>query len=158
MPAFIPTQPAVVPYSATGLPESFLLPGQSGSIPYNYSRPINGPGAGIKGVELAFRRDFDFLPGVLRYLGLVANVTYADGASPVLYGVTAVSLPLENLSRWSANATLYYETPLWGARISEAYRDSYLDGSGGDGNIGEFVGPSNNVDFQAHYNLGPKLK
>ena len=158
MASFITTQTTVVPYSATGLPLSFLLPGQSGSIPYNYAHPINGPGADIKGIELAFRRDFDFLPGALRYLGMVANVTYADGASPVLYGATAVTLPLENLSRWSANATLYYETPLWGARVSEAYRDSYLDGAGGGGNIGEFVAPSSNVDFQAHYNIGPRLR
>ena len=112
----------------------------------------------IKGVEIAFQRDFDFLPGVFRHLGLVANVTYADGASPVLYGATPVSLPLQNLSHWSANATLYYETSRWGVRVSEAYRDRYLDGPGGSGDIGEFVAPSSNVDAQAHYNLGPRLK
>jgi iron complex outermembrane receptor protein len=158
MASFITTQTTVVPYAATGLPLSFLLPGQNGSILYNYSRPINGPGADIKGVEIAFQRDFDFLPGVLRHLGLVANVTYADGSSPVLFGETAVTLPLENLSRYSANATLYYETSRWGARVSEAYRSRYLDGTGGDGNIGEFVGATSNVDAQAHYNLSPRLK
>ena len=158
MASFITTQTTVVPYAATGLPVSFLLPGQTGQIPYNYARPINGPGADIKGVEIALRRDFDFLPGPLRYLGLVANVTYADGASPVLYGTTPVPLPLQNLSRWSANATLYYDAPGWGVRVSEAYRDRYLDGAGGNGNIGEFVAPSSNVDAQAHYNLAPGLR
>jgi hypothetical protein len=33
----------------------------------------------------------------------------------------------------SANATLYYETETWVARISEAYRGKYLDSAGGNG-------------------------
>jgi len=61
------------------------------------------------------------------------------------------SLPLVNLSKYSANSTLYYETETWGARISEAYRGKYPDSAGGNGNIGEGYEATNNLDFSAHY-------
>ena len=158
MESFITTQTMVEPYSATGFPVSFLLPGQNGSIPYNVSRPVNGPGADIKGVELAWQRDFDVLPAPFNHLGMVANATYADGYSPVLFGTTPITLPLMNLSKYTANATLYYEVSNWGLRISEAYRSDYLDSAGAYGNIGDFIGATSNVDFDAHYAVTPRLK
>jgi TonB-dependent receptor len=158
MESFITTQTVLEPYSATGFPNSFLLPGQSGSILYNVIRPVNGPGAAIKGVEIALQWDFDSLPAPFNHLGMVANATYADGSSPVLYGMTTITLPLIELSRYTANATLYYETPCWGFRISEAYRSQYLDSAGAYGNVGDFIGATSNVDFDAHYAVTPRLK
>jgi iron complex outermembrane receptor protein len=158
MHSFITTETSVVPYSSTGYPLSFLLPGQTGSVIYNVSRPVNGPGASIVGLEAAFQRDFDFLPAPFNHLGIVANATYADGDSAVIFSGAAINLPLFNLSKYSANATLYYETQQWGVRISEAYRDQYLIGAGGNGNIGEGIEATNNVDFAGHYNLTSHLK
>jgi len=88
----------------------------------------------------------------------VANGTYADGSSAAIINGASVNLPLVNLSKYSANATLYYETERWGARISEAYRGKYLDSAGGNGNIGEGYEATNNVDFTAHYNITPHFK
>jgi TonB-dependent receptor len=156
--SFITTQTTIMPYSQTGFPLSFLLPGQDGSILYNVGRPVNGPGADIQGLEMAFQRDFDFLPAPFDHLGVVANGTYADGSSPVLISGTWVTLPLINLSKYSANATIYYETDTWGMRLSSAYRDKYLTGAGGNGNIGDGVKATNNIDFAAHYNVMPRLK
>jgi TonB-dependent receptor len=158
MDAFISSTTTQEPYSQTGYPLSFLLPGQTGSIIYNVTQPVNVSGANIKGVEVAVQRDFDFLPGVLRHLGIVANGTYADGSSPAIINGVAYTLPLVNLSKYSANATLYYETDHWGMRLSEAYRGSYLDGAGSNGNIGEGYEATNNVDFSSHYNLNAGLK
>ncbi len=156
--SFITTQTDTVPYSTTGFPLSFLLPGQDGSILYTVSHPVNGPGADIKGIEVAYQRDFDFLPAPFNHLGIVANATYAEGSSPAFLSGATVNLPLPNLSKYTANATLYYETEKWGVRISEAFRDKYLDGVGGNGNIGDGIKATNNVDFAAHYNVTPKLK
>jgi iron complex outermembrane receptor protein len=158
MESFITSQTTVEPYSATGFPTSFLLPGQSPSIPYNYTAPINGKGAVIVGVEAAGQRDFDFLPAPFNHLGVEGNVTYADGNTPIVFSGTPISLPLTNLSKLTTNLTLYYEEEVWGVRVSDAYRSRYLDGASGSGNIGEFVNSSNNVDMQAHYNLTPDLK
>ena len=160
--SFITSQTSVMPYSQTGFPLSFLLPGQDGTILYNVSHPVNGPGADIQGVEIAFQRDFDFLPAPFNHLGVIANGTYADGSSPVIYGTGAaavsVDLPLMNLSKYTANATLYYETDTWGMRVSQAHRDGYLTGIGGNGNIGDGIKATNNIDFSAHYNVMPRLK
>ena len=158
MDSFISSAATQEPYSQTGYPLSFLLPTQTGSIVYNVTQPVNVSGANIKGIEIAVQRDFDFLPGVLRHLGFVANGTYADGSSPALIGGVTYILPLVNLSKYSANATLYYETDRWGMRLSEAYRGRYLDSSGSNGNIGEGYEATHNVDFSSHYNITPSVK
>jgi TonB-dependent receptor len=129
--SFISSMTTVEPYSATGYPLSFLLPKQTGSIKYNVTQPVNVSGANIKGIEAVAQRDFDFLPATFNHFGIVANGTHADGSSIAIIGGASVDLPLVNLSKYSANATLYYETETWGARISEAYRGKYLDSAGG---------------------------
>ena len=158
MDSFITTETTVVPYSATGYPLSFLLPGQDGSIPYNYSRPINGDGASIKGVEAAFEHDFSFLPAPFDKFGLVANVTYATGHQNALINGASFRIPLVNLSKVSTNATLYYETDRWGVRVSDAYRSRYLISAGSNGNVGEYIAASNNVDAEAYVNINRRLK
>jgi TonB-dependent receptor len=42
--------------------------------------PANGSGATIKGVEIAYNTFFDFLPGMLKGLGIQANYTYAKNS------------------------------------------------------------------------------
>ena len=158
MDSFITTQTTQVPYSQTGFPLSLLNPGQDGSTIYNYARPVNSDGATIQGVEVAGKWDLDFLPAPFDKLGVVANATYAKGDTDVLYGTTPVNLPLVQLSKWSYNATLYYDTAQWGARVSSAYRSRYRWGSGGNGNIGEYISATNNFDASAYYNVGPRLK
>jgi TonB-dependent receptor len=158
MNSFISSTTTLEPYSQTGYPTSFLLPGQTGSILYNVSQPINVSGASIRGIEAAVQRDFDFLPAPFDHFGFVANGTYADGTSAAIINGVSYNLPLVNLSKWSANATLYYETDVWGVRISEAYRGRYLDSAGSNGNIGEGYDPTHNVDFAAHYNVSPGVK
>jgi iron complex outermembrane receptor protein len=158
MDSFISSETTVEPYSATGYPVSFLLPGQTGSVPYNFSRPINVPGTSIWGLEAAFQHDFNFLPAPFDHLGMVVNGTYAEGYQDTLINNQTFSIPQVNLSKYSANATLYYEADNWGVRVTDAYRSQYLDSTGSSGNVGELVGATNNVDFQAHYNLNRHLK
>ena len=158
MESFITTETSVVSYGSTGYPLSFLLPGQGASTPYNYTAPINGKGAVIVGLEAAFQRDLDFLPAPFDHLGFVGNFTLADGNSPVSFSGTSVSLPLTNLSKLSANTTLYYETGRWGLRVSYAYRSKYLGSAGGSGNIGDVVAATENIDMAAHYRIDEHLK
>lgn len=158
MKSFVTTETTQVPYGETGYPLSLLEEGLDASTVFNFTRPINGPGASIHGLELAARRNFDFLPGALANFGAQGNVTYADGSSDVLYSGVAYDLPLTDLSRWSVNGTLYYDTPQFGARGSVAYRSRYRSGSGGNGNIGEYFTPSTVFDATAYYNVTPALQ
>ena len=158
MKQWISTTTFTEPYSATGYPDSLLVQGETPSTIFNVSSPVNEPSGKIKGIEVAYQRDFDFLPGAWRHLGFVGNATYAQGTAPALISGVSYNLPLSNLSKYTANATLYYETPIWDVRISDAYRDKYLDGIGSAGNVGDFIAATNNVDFAAHYKITPKLK
>ena len=158
MDSFITAETASVPYGSIGYPLSLQGPGQDANTIYSYSRPVNGEGASIQGVEIAFQRDFDFLPGLFQHFGFAANVTYAEGETDAMVDGVKRTLSLSNLSKWSSNATIYYETDVWGARISSAYRDDYLDGIGGNGNIGSGYHATNNIDAAAHWNVTPTLK
>jgi len=158
MDSFITTATNSVTYGSTGYPLEFLSPGNGPNTIYSFVRPVNGNGASIRGVELAMQRDFDFLPAPFDKLGFVGNVTRASGRSNVLIDDASVMLDLFQLSKWTSNATLYYETPRWGARVSSAYRAGYLDGPGGQGSIGSGYKPSNNIDFAAHYNTAGGLR
>jgi TonB-dependent receptor len=158
MDSFITSSTKQMPYSQTGLPLSLLIQGEDGNTTFDVTQPINGAGADIKGVEAAFQHDFTFLPGPLKHLGIVANGTWFDGHQKgVINGVT-VTLPLYNLSKWAANATLYYENPVWGVRVSTAYRSQYLTSLGSGGNVGDGIHATNNVDFQAHWNVIPHVR
>jgi TonB-dependent receptor len=158
MDSFITPTTKQLPYSQTGLPLSLLIQGETGDTLFDVSQPINGPGASIKGIEAAFQHDFNFLPAPFDHFGVNLNGTWFDGhQSDIINGVT-FRIPLFNLSKWAANATLYYETDRWGARISTAYRSRYLTGGGGGGNVGEGIRATNNVDAQAHYNITPHLR
>lgn len=163
MDSFISPSTQQIPFGETGLPLSLLIQGQDANTPYDVSQPINGPGADIKGIEVAFQHDFTFLPGALKNLGIVANGTWFDGHYTAFYKTADVQssrvLPLPNLSKWAFNATLYYENSVWGARVSSAYRSEYLTGAGNAlANSGGGIRATNNIDFQAHYNIRPGVR
>ena len=147
------------PYSQTGYPASFLLPGQDpATTMYTVNTPVNVPLGKISGVEIAYQRDFDFLPAPFDHLGFVGNATLADGKADVIISGATYNLPLVNLSKLSVNSTVYYETDTWGVRVSSAYRDRYRTGNGTAGNVGDYNKATNNVDLAAHYNISPALK
>lgn len=158
MDSYITSETRLVAYNTTGYPDALLPAGVDPSVLVNYTRPINGPGASIKGIEIAAKRDFDFLPAPFDKLGVLGNLTIADGSTDVVYSGVAVSLPLPTLSKLSSNATVYYDTDRWGMRASVATRSRYLWGSGGNGNIGEYIKGSANFDASAYLNLTPRFK
>ncbi|MDP1618666.1 TonB-dependent receptor [Phenylobacterium sp.] len=158
MDSFITAETASVPYGTIGYPLSLQGPGQDANTIYSFSRPVNGDGATIKGAEFAIQRDLDFLPAPFDKLGFIGNVTYAEGETDATVDGVVYKMSLANLSKWTTNATLYYETERWGARVSSAYRDGYRDGIGGNGNVGSGYHDTHNVDVAAHYNVSPALK
>ena len=89
---------------------------------YRVSRPRNSLPADIKGFELGYQQFYDALPG----FGLQANYTYVDSRTPLEPG--GATLPLQNLSRHSANVVGMYERDGISARIAYNWRDRYLNG------------------------------
>ncbi len=145
------------------LPDELLPNGGTSETQFNVTTPQNSDSSTIKGFEVSFQRDFDFLPAPFHNLGLIANYTWADGTSKYRNvqgsGEDQVKA-FQGLSKSSYNLTVYYETDVWGARISAAYRDRYISsvesGLGDEDERG--FHETTYVDFSAFYQLSDALK
>lgn len=94
---------------------------------YQVTRPYNTNDATVRGVELGYHQFFDFLPGPLRGLGLLASYTYVE--SETLDPALRREVPLLNFSRNSYNLVGMYELHDITARVAYGYRDRYFSGS-----------------------------
>ncbi|MFW8589284.1 TonB-dependent receptor [Glaciecola sp. 2405UD65-10] len=165
---FIVTNTQDMAYSDTGYALSFLGAvdelgnPQTADTIFTVIQPINTDKSDIVGYELAFQRDFDFLPAPFDSLGIITNYTYADGEA--LYrnvGNSGVdeykSFP--GLSEHSGNFTLYYEQDSWGARVSAAYRSDYISNVSSNSDEDERgFHATTYVDFSAFYNVSEQIK
>lgn len=97
------------------------LPGFPGST-FFLTRPENGKGGTVKGLELGYKQDMSFLPGLLSGLGLIANYTLVDSRQD------ENGLPLPNLSKHSFNLIGYYEKGPFQARVAYNWRSSRFIG------------------------------
>ncbi|MCR2833162.1 TonB-dependent receptor [Parerythrobacter lacustris] len=172
-------------FAQSGLPTSVLTAGTplhtaivgggNPSVPIEFRTNINGPGANLKGVEFALQLPFDvFTEGFFGNFGLLANVTLVDSdvdytlstpatalngsGNPVAGPATVFSRPLLNLAKSAANGTLYYEDDRFSARVSVAYRDSYLDSTSGNLNIFEGYSDTINVDASIRYKINDMIE
>lgn len=82
-----------------------------------FSRPENGEGGTIWGLEAELTRQFTFLPGFLSGFGFTGNVTYTNGDFPTLVSGrdedgdpinVSLDRPLADEARWVYNAGLTY--------------------------------------------------
>lgn len=124
---------------------------------------INIDQAEFSGVEFSLERDFNFLPGAWSNSGVRASYTISDGDTIYPNVQSSGNESRKNfvgLSESSYNITLYYETDVWGARISQAYRDDYITrvevGLGDEDERG-FHGTTF-VDFAGFYNVSEDLQ
>lgn len=101
-------------------------------VRYQITRPRNAGAARIRGAEIAWQQFFDRLPGAWRGLGAQLNYTWVDSRTPST--VLGMEVPLQNLSRQSANAVLMYERGRWSARAAVNWRSRFLS------SISNFVG------------------
>lgn len=86
----------------------------------------NGPGAKLKGFEVALQKNFNFLPSPLDGFGTLLNYTYVDAPSRVNDPVTGNALPLPGVSKNTFNAILFYEKAGLQARVAYSLRSSYV--------------------------------
>lgn len=140
-----------VSYASTGLAEG-LYPGVTASTNVAaYTRQVNLNNAKLTGLELSAQSDFFFLPGALKNMGAVANLTLIDSETTSLVNGKNQKTDIFGLSDINANATLYYETAKYGGRISANYRSDYLIDSGA-------FNATTYVDAAAFYQLTPRIR
>ncbi|MFT5674469.1 MAG: iron complex outermembrane receptor protein [Paraglaciecola sp.] len=97
-----------------------------------YKRAVNIEDAGyIRGIELAYTQNFDFLPGMWKGLGVNLNYSYtkSDITLPSLVpGEDGRDGPLPGLSPRVWSATVYYSyDDKFEARINARFRDDYVN-------------------------------
>jgi TonB-dependent receptor len=106
----------------------------TGQLFSQISQPRNGAEATLTGFEIAAQRQLDFLPGLLRYLGVYANYTFNDSkASGIeIEGRDTESLPLLGTAKHSGNASFSFDAPRVNLRVAINYQSESLDaGEGG---------------------------
>jgi iron complex outermembrane recepter protein len=138
--------------AANGTPLNFTL-----------TSPVNGSKGHARGMEIAFQRYLDMLPGWMSGIGVQANYTYVDSKTkpydPVLTpfcagtdggagnlnlningcdtdGRTFGNLPLQNLSKHAYNLAFLYDWGPVSARVAYSWRSKYLQGVNVNGSRG----------------------
>jgi iron complex outermembrane recepter protein len=172
-------------YAQSGLPNSLLtagtplhtaiVGGQNVGVPIEFRTTINGEGANLKGMELSLQLPFSvFAEGFLANFGVLGNATFVDSnveytlttpatalnssGNPVSGPATVFTAPLIDLAKTAYNGTIYYEDDRFSARVSAAWRGSYIDGTSGNLNIFEGFGSTLNVDASVRYRLTESIE
>ncbi|USI74831.1 TonB-dependent receptor [Sphingomonas morindae] len=112
----------------------------------------------VKGVEVAYQQFFDFLPGLLRGLGVQSNFTYVDSKAPSPQTSGPVTnVPLENLSKYSYNVVGIYELGKISARAAYNWRSKYVQTTAGNGtgSLPIFNKAFGQLDASLTYNVTP---
>ncbi len=138
-----------IPFSETGVPSGTIPGATDSTLVREFDMPVNHAGTiKLSGVEVAAQTQLSFLPAPFDNLGVIANYSYVDAPS------------ITGISKTSYNATLYYDTALWGARASMSHRSKWFSGYDSNpmsaGNQG--YDASTYVDAAAFYNVTPHLR
>lgn len=118
------------------------------------TRPENGQGGSLRGLELSASLPLEMLSPALNGFGFIANFAFTDSSITVKnqrFGNQ--TLPLPGLSKRVLNLTAYFERNGFSARVSQRQRSDYLGSIGGPGGTSEltFIKGDRVVDMQLGY-------
>ena len=110
-------------------PPGFFAPGVTPDTTGPFSRPINGQGGYLWGLEFATSLQFGMFSDALDGFGAILSYSYTESDIAIPGSISSVaspSIPLPGLSEDVWNATLYYEKYGFSARIATRYRSEYI--------------------------------
>ena len=110
-------------------PPGLFQPGVTPQATGNFSRPENGSGGYLWGLEFSASLPFDMFAESLDGFGAILSYSYTDSDIEIPGSISSVAndhIPLPGLSKDVWNATLYYEKYGFGARIATRYRSEYI--------------------------------
>jgi len=115
-----------------------------------YSRPVNAEQATIGGFEVQYYKEkFDFLPGFLKDLGIIANYTYIDGELDLPSG-ESTTLPEQPDDMY--NLTVTYTTDALDARLTYAFTGEFISRlDTGDVSRSRYQEEYGTFDFSSRY-------
>lgn len=133
---------------------------------FSYSKSVKG--APLYGTEINWQQQLYFLPDPFDKFGLLANYTYVQAQQSYFTAPTAAApngtllmkADLNNMSRTSYNATVYYDDEVFQARLTASSRSHYLidpNIATNYNNYGIWVKGTFNLDASASYKLNESL-
>ncbi|MDZ3832403.1 MAG: TonB-dependent receptor [Sphingopyxis sp.] len=121
----------------------------------------NGDTAKIKGIELSYAQQFDFLPAPFDGLLLNANYSYTDAKGTVFVNgnpADARRITLPSASKHTFNVAIGYEKGPISLRAAGTYRDKYLDELGADAAEDRIVDQHFQLDLSAKYRITKDIR
>ena len=122
-----------IPYEFSNLlantPLELFQPGVTPLTTGDFTRPVNGSGGYVQGLELSTSVPFNMFSENLDGFGAQFSYSYTDSDIAIQGAVSSVSIeniPLPGLSQDVWNLTLYYEKYGFAARINTRYRSEYI--------------------------------
>lgn len=151
-----------------GYVQTFASIENVGGQNYIVTRPRNSGKGHLDGVEASYQQFFDFLPPVLRGLGLQTNFTYIEGnqdvadPSPTAAVGARIRQPYAQVSKYNYNIVGIYEKNAFSARLAYNWRGKFVDTFDGPNAPGSplrviTVKARGQLDFSASYNFGKGL-
>jgi len=122
-------------------------------VTFDQTLPVNSSGGYVEGVEVSFTQQFKFLPSFWSGFGVQANATWAQGMTDADPAANIKEHAFENLSKWTANASVFYSAYGADVRLAYNYRSDYLldDNVRGIGTTAAYGDSFYTLDFQASY-------
>lgn len=121
----------------------------------------NGGGGTIKGIEVGYQQQFDFLPGLLSGLGINANYTFSasQSSNTDMFGRRT---PVPDNSKHQFNLIGLYQKGPVQARIAYNWRSDRFVGfqtiqNSNQGNLAIWAMPQGYLDASISYDITPKI-
>jgi len=144
------------------------FPNQINPIPvenpgnWSLTQQRNGESVNVYGLEVAFQRQLDFIPGkFFKGLGLYVNYTFTASEAKGITnsgGDQRTNVTLPGTAPHMFNSSLSWENKKFSARVSLNYTADYLDELGGDEFEDRYYDRQLFVDANASYKLTSKLR
>lgn len=118
----------------------------------NVSRPINGKGGNVRGLELLYNQPFKFLPEPFNDLGVYATYAYTDSNAELTQSqggdTVPITLGIRGLSRHVGVVTFWYSAEKFEASFSYRAKSSAAIRVGNDVQL---ASSEKILDFQTNY-------
>ena len=119
---------------------------------YELTQSVNGGDGYLLGAEVAFQRQLDFLPGVLRQMSFYANYTYNSSEFELnLDDREGEKIEMPGSPENQLNLSLGYDNDKLTTRLSFNYADAFIDEFGGSSFEDSYYDKVTYLDYNVSY-------
>ncbi|MBL3657857.1 TonB-dependent receptor [Fulvivirga sediminis] len=122
------------------------------------TQSVNGGGADLVGIEVAYQQNMTFLPGKLKGLGLYLNYTYTASNAELIREENKEEINLPGQSKHVGNISISYDLGKFNTRISANYRGSYLQEIGSEPDEDIYLSERLQLDWTMGYAINNKFR